>query len=404
LSRGLLLTFGVFQNYYETVLLRAQSSGSIAWISTTCAFIVLSAGVVTGPLYDRGYYKVLLVVGTSLEVFGLMMLSLSTKYYQLFLAQAICVGLGAGIVFTPSVAAAAACFTNPATRAKIMGLMAAMSSVGMCLKTTSFSQTAKTRAGGIIYPIMFRYLLPEIGFPRTVRSIAFIVMALYFISWAALLNELPKPPKVRRILDTSAFTDWPYMAICFASIFSSAAYYIPMLYIPTLTIVRIPSFSPERGFDLLAVINGASAVGRILIGLIAAAFGPTETITVSAALASVVLFCWIPVDTSAGIWVWAVFWGMLSGAIVALPGAFIPLFCPDISLIGTRNGMYWVWTAVGMLIGSPIAAAIYEPKSAEKGWWKLQVFSAVFMMMAAILSVYPSIHLRRRNRMEKLAT
>lgn len=128
--RGLLLTFGVFQNYYETVLLRHESSSNISWISTTCVFVVLSSGVLTGPLYDRGYYKKLLVLGASVEVFGLMMLSLSTNYYQLFLSQSICVGLGAGIVFTPSVAAAAACFTNPATRAKIMGLMAAMSSIG----------------------------------------------------------------------------------------------------------------------------------------------------------------------------------------------------------------------------------------------------------------------------------
>jgi predicted MFS family arabinose efflux permease len=250
---------------------------------------------------------------------------------------------------------------------------------------------------------MFRYLLPDIGFPWTVRAIAFVVMGLYLISWVSLLNEIPKPPAVRRILDTSALTDWPYMAICFASIFSSAAYYIPMLYIPTLTMVRIPSFTPEKGFDLLAIINGASAVGRILIGLIAAKFGPTETITVSAGLASVILFCWIPVDTAAGIYAWSVFWGLFSGAIVALPGAFIPLFCPDINLIGTRNGMYWVWTAVGMLIGSPIGAAIYDPKSAQKGWWKLQVFSAVFMMAAAIISVYPSMHLRRKARAAKVS-
>lgn len=242
---------------------------------------------------------------------------------------------------------------------------------------------------------MFRYLLPDIGFPQTVRAIAYLALGLYAISWCALFNAIPKPPAVRSFLDMSAFTDWPYMAICFASIFSSAAYYIPMLYIPTLTKVRTPSFTPERGFDLLAVINGASAVGRIVIGLIAAKFGPTETITVSAGLASVILFCWIPVDTTGGIFAWAVFWGMLSGAIVALPGAFIPLFCPNPSVIGTRNGMYWIWTAVGMLIGSPIAGAIYDPKSAAKGWWKLQVFSAVFMMMAAIISVYPSLHLRR---------
>ncbi|RYP08963.1 hypothetical protein DL764_001574 [Monosporascus ibericus] len=138
---GFLLMSGVFQAYYELYLISEQSSSNIAWISTTCAFIVLSAGLVTGPLYDRGFYKMLLLLGSLLQVFGLMMLSLSTEYYQLFLCQGVCVGLGAGIVFTPSVSAAAACLPNPATRAKAMGLMAC----GSCI-------------GGIIYPIMFRAL------------------------------------------------------------------------------------------------------------------------------------------------------------------------------------------------------------------------------------------------------
>jgi predicted MFS family arabinose efflux permease len=129
-ARGLLLTFGVFQTYYEQVLVAHRSSSAVSWISTTGAFVVLSAGIVTGPLYDRGYYPVLLLFGSLLQVFGMMMLSLATEYYQLFLSQAICVGLGAGIVFTPSVAAAAACLTSPATRAKAMGLMACGSSIG----------------------------------------------------------------------------------------------------------------------------------------------------------------------------------------------------------------------------------------------------------------------------------
>lgn len=128
--RGILLTFGVFQTFYEQVLIRESSSSDISWISTTGAFFVLSAGLVAGPLYDQGWYRVLILSGSLLEVFGMMMLSISKEYYQLFITQAICVGLGAGITFTPSVAAAAACLTTPATRAKAMGLMACGSSIG----------------------------------------------------------------------------------------------------------------------------------------------------------------------------------------------------------------------------------------------------------------------------------
>lgn len=58
-----------------------------------------------------------------------MMLSLCTEYYQVFLAQAVCIGLGAGCLFVPSVAIISTYFQN--TRIAIaMGLAASGSSLG----------------------------------------------------------------------------------------------------------------------------------------------------------------------------------------------------------------------------------------------------------------------------------
>ncbi|KAI1208159.1 putative MFS monocarboxylate transporter [Annulohypoxylon truncatum] len=376
---GLLLTCGVFQTYYEQSLLQGQPSSTISWISTTCAFITLSGGIITGPLYDYGLYRLLVLSGSLLQVFGLMMLSLSTKYYQLFLSQAICVGLGAGIAFTPSVAAASACLPNLASRARAMGLMACGSSIG-----------------GIIYPIMFRYLVPQIGFAWTIRTIGFVMLALYLISYLILVGHQQKPTTVRRLFDVSAFTDLPYMMLCVASLLSATAYYIPLLYLPLLTEIRIPSISSNLALNLLAIVNGASAVGRIIAGIAGAVFGPTETIAVSLVLGSILLLCWIAVDTIAGTIVWSIFWGMVSGFLVALPGAFLPLFCPSLAVIGARSGMYWIWVGLGMLIGSPIAGGIYDLRSGSRDWWRLQVFAGVFMMGAAILTIYPIIHLRRK--------
>ncbi|KAK9441950.1 Major facilitator superfamily domain, general substrate transporter [Metarhizium brunneum] len=387
---GFLLTSGAFQAHYELFLIRDQSSSNIAWISTTSAFLVFAAGIVTGPLYDRGFYKPLLVAGSLLQVFGFMMLSISTEYYQLFLSQAICIGIGSGIVFTPSVSAAAACLPNPATRAKAMGLMAC----GSCV-------------GGIVFPTMFRALVPRVGFPWTVRSIGFLILALYLLSYLVLIDgrrKTSRAPVIRRFFDISAFTDLPFMLLSIASVFSATAFYIPLLYLPLFTKVRVPSISPDLTIDLLSILNGVSVIGRLVAGLAAAIFGPTETIAVSLVAASVLLFCWIPVDTVAGTIVWAIFWGMVSGILVTLPGAFIPLFCPSVTVIGSRTGMYWSWVGLGMLIGSPIGGAIYDVKSAGSDYWRLQVFAGVFMMAAALLTIYPILYLRRKGRMTSVGS
>ncbi|KHO01971.1 Major facilitator superfamily domain, general substrate transporter [Metarhizium album ARSEF 1941] len=380
-SRGFLLTSGAFQAYYELSLIPGQSSSDTSWISTTSAFLVFAVGIVAGPLYDRGFYKPLLVTGSLLQVFGFMMLSISTQYYQLFLSQAVCIGLGSGLVFTPSVSAAAACLPNPATRAKAMGLMAC----GSCV-------------GGIIFPTMFRALVPRIGFPWTVRSIGFLILVLYLVSHLVLFDgrrKASRAPVIRRFFDTSSFTDLPFMLLSVASVFSATAFYIPLLYLPLFTKVRVPSISPDLTVDLLSILNGSSVIGRLAAGLAGAVFGPTETIAVSLVAGSTLLFCWIAVDTVAGTVVWTVFWGMISGILVTLPGAFIPLFCPSVAVIGSRTGTYWSWVGLGMLIGSPIGGAIYDVKSARSGYWRLQVFAGVFMMAAALLTVYPILHLRR---------
>jgi MFS family permease len=92
---------------------------------------MLFSGLVTGTLFDYGYLRPLLLWGSLLEVFGLMMTSFSTQYYQLFLAQGICVGLGGGMLYIPTIAAAATGIQQ-FRRAKFIGLIASATGIGRC--------------------------------------------------------------------------------------------------------------------------------------------------------------------------------------------------------------------------------------------------------------------------------
>ena len=92
-------------------------------------FLLLFSGLITGPLYDHGYLRTLLVCGSFLETLGIMMTSLGRDYYQVFLAQGICVGLGGGMVFVPSMAATSATFTE-AKRPLAIGIIASGAGIG----------------------------------------------------------------------------------------------------------------------------------------------------------------------------------------------------------------------------------------------------------------------------------
>ena len=119
---------GVFQAYYDTAL-PASSSSRISWIGSLqlCIFIVGTS--VVGPIYDIGYLRSLLSTGTLLTVFGMMMTSLGSAYWQFLLAQGVCMGLGMTCLFVPCVAVLPPYFSS--RRALAMGLAASGSSIGI---------------------------------------------------------------------------------------------------------------------------------------------------------------------------------------------------------------------------------------------------------------------------------
>lgn len=134
--RGIINTFGAYQEYYQTSMLADKSPSAISWIGTLQGFLLFLVGIITGPVFDRGYCRALIIVGTLLVFLGMMTTSVAKTYSQLIFAQGVCVGLGSGCLFLPSIAIVATYFTTK--RALMTGITAAGGSIGM-LTFRSFS-------------------------------------------------------------------------------------------------------------------------------------------------------------------------------------------------------------------------------------------------------------------------
>jgi hypothetical protein len=121
-------TYGVYQTEYQIGFLKNSTPSAISWIGSIQAFLLMIVGAATGPVYDAGYFRELLWGGSFLVVFGHMMLSLCTKYWQVLLAQAFCIGGGTGALFVPGVAIISTYFNTRLALAT--GLAASGSSLG----------------------------------------------------------------------------------------------------------------------------------------------------------------------------------------------------------------------------------------------------------------------------------
>ncbi|KAI4208649.1 MAG: hypothetical protein LQ349_009689, partial [Xanthoria aureola] len=295
-SWGIINTFGVYQEYYSVALLSHESASSISWIGTLQGFLLFLVGILTGPIFDRGYFGHLIITGTFLVVFGMMMTSLGETYYQIILAQGVCVGLGAG------------CFPShvPLTDKYFL-------------------------RGGVIYPIVFRELQPTIGFPWATRIIAFMALFLLCISFAIMRTRTAPPPKARALLDLSAFREAAFNIFSLALFLSFVGLYFPFFYV-SIYGSRITGLADEVSFYLLPVLNAGSIFGRIVPGLVADKVGSLNTIIPCAVIAAVLAFAWLGITNAPGLWVFSVLYGFFSGAIVSLPPTIVALISPDLSL------------------------------------------------------------------------
>ena len=255
---------GVFQSYYEQESLRTESSTRISWIGSLQACLLIGVGAFTGPLFDLGYLRPLLICGTFALVFGMMMTSLCTQYWHFVLAQGLVVGLGCGLHFVPAIAVLPTYFSRK--RALALGIGASGSSVGeksLLIDLQAIMTTILISiVGGMIYPIIFHRLQPRIGFGWTVRIMAFIMLATLCVPMIGMKMRL-KPPVRRRLVDLAAWKELPYAIFGVAVFFGYMGVYIPFFYIQLFAVEKMVVDGYFTVY-LLVLLNAGSFFGRLV--------------------------------------------------------------------------------------------------------------------------------------------
>ncbi|KAL3439961.1 major facilitator superfamily domain-containing protein [Aspergillus insuetus] len=317
-SIGFLSGGSVFQSYFKTTVFPDSSLSDIAWIGSVQVWGCFFFGIWSGSLSDKYGPALPLAVGTFFMVFGNMMASLSTKFYQFLLSQGFCVALGMGLVFTPALAVQSQWFLKH--RGFVVGFVMSGQMIG-----------------GIIWPILADRLLnfDGISYAWALRIIGFMQFGL--MAAAILL--------VRRR-------------------FSHLFYITP--------------YASQQGATSSLAFYDAAILNAGAPGLLQLCHNRHIIATVSCA---VVTFAWIGCHSDAGVIVWAIAYGIVSGALQAIFSPCISMMAPTPEVIGSWNGICITISSFAVLGSAPVAGQLID-NAGGTDYLAMQSFTAVSLAVS----------------------
>ncbi|KAL4972734.1 major facilitator superfamily domain-containing protein [Aspergillus desertorum] len=279
--------------------------------------------------------------------------SLSTRYYQFVLSQSVCSGIGASLVFTPSMTAPMTFFLKK--RALAGGLTIAGSSLG------------------------------GIGFPWTMRVCAFIILGLLLITNFTISCNLDHH---RRPFNVSQYErpmqEANHLIMCLASFFLYWGMFVPFDYIVSAGVYY--GMSSAMAFNLIPILNGASFIGRTVPNILADRFGRFNMMIIMVLSTTIIILAlWLPGRSRTAKIVFAALFGIGSGACIGL-GPLLVMGISPIKEVGYRMGTIFAIAGISTLTSPPIGGAIVA-RTKNDDYDYACVFSGMNYFLALVLII-----------------
>jgi MFS family permease len=364
-SFGWVNTVGELQEFYQTDLLRDYSASEISWIASLEIAMVFALGPVYGKIFDSYGPRWLLRLGTLFHVAGILLLSFSSRYYQVLLCQGLCSPLGAAAVLYPAISSVASWFSKH--RALAMGIMSSGASLG-----------------GVVWPILVHVLIPRIGFPWAARTLAIMTFVLLLLSNLTVRSRLNHVPSPFRAMDfIRPLGERTFGLLTASAFFVSLGIWLPINFVNLQA--RAVGVSAHLAAYLLPILNAASVFGRIIPGWMGDRLGRFNVMIVMCSLAAVLsLALWIPARTSVLVVLFAACYGFASGTFVGMISALVAQISEPKSM-GIRNGTLYFCGSIAALVGNPIGGALLGPENER--YSRLQIWVGVVLLIGSALLV-----------------
>lgn len=353
-SFGFTNGFGTFQSYYQ-VHYPTTGSATVSLVGGLQVCVMYLTGLFIGRWIDVFGPKVVIGAGTLICCFSLMILSLTSAIWQVFLMQGLLYGVGMSFIFFPSISMASSWFDK--NRAFAIGIVTGGSSIG-----------------GVLWPIIVDRLLQSVGFAWMCRVCGFIVLVLCGIA-TFLLEPRIKPKSGQSVMPDFSVLRKPAFTVL---LFSNMVGYFGLFGVIFFIQSRATSLGVTSSLVpyMLPILNAASFPGRIIPGLLADRFGPLNVwFCANCASTIFILLGWVLAKSEAGLLVVGIFYGFSSGAWVSVLPACVPRVAGPEN-VGSSMGLFYCLSWPGGLAGAAIGALFINPNAvnSNEGYQNAGIF------------------------------
>ncbi|KAF3050793.1 hypothetical protein E8E11_010781 [Didymella keratinophila] len=377
---GYMNSISTYQAYLSTDQLRHYSDSSTGWIFSTYIALTFLCGIFVGPIFDSQGSRVLVLVGSALMILSIMLIGVCTEYYQFLIVFGILGGVGTSLVVTPATTAIGHFFMT--ARGYATGIACTGGSVG-----------------GVIFPLMLEALLPR-GWAWATRIQGFVFLVLLVI--ANLLIRVRLEPtanaKLVSLPNLRLFKQADFLIVTIAAFFLEWGLFVPVTYL-TSYCVNSGAFSSSVAYQIIAIYNGTSTIGRWLSGWLADKLGVYNVMIIMVFFcSSLSLGLWLPAaifspnnasntegsDCAGFVYgltiAYAVLMGIASGSNISLAPVCVSKLC-NTRQYGEHYGMCYAVVGVGTLVSVPVAGAII---GSNRLYWAAALFCGLCYALALI--------------------
>ncbi|KAI8089262.1 major facilitator superfamily domain-containing protein [Halteromyces radiatus] len=302
-----------------------------------------------------------MAIGSVLCPLGLVLSSLATSLWTIYLAQGLLFGIGAGLCFAPSIALPSQWFNK--NRSLATGLAVSGSGIG-----------------AVAISPMTERLFSTLGYRNTLRVEGAMGFGILMLATAMAFSRY-RPAGTFSIIDTKLLTKDMLITILFCVI-------MPFGYLgPFFLAPQYASFlhrTPAEGAALISIMSGMNSISRIAMGFIADRLGRINTMFMCTFLAGIFTMVVWEFSTSYGPYIaYCVLYGLTGGAFVSL----LPVLIADI--VGVENiqrgiGMSYTMTVFGSLFGTPLIGLLLQ----RYGWTDAIQFCGATTVFSSLVVLY----------------